>query len=55
MRKENIYYLLSALIGLISILILSSTRNYSIFFILLIASAIFLLLAIYEDTDNIEF
>lgn len=54
MRKENIYYLASALIGLMSIP-MAATKNYMIFFILFSAAAFLLLKAIYEDIDNIEY
>lgn len=54
MKKENIYYLLSVLIGLMSIP-MAAIKNYTAFFICFSAAAILLLMAIYEDMDNIEF
>jgi hypothetical protein len=54
MKKENIYYLMSVLIGLICIPMMATNR-YVMFAVCFSLSALLLLKAIFEDIDNIEF
>jgi hypothetical protein len=54
MRKENLYYVLSAVSGLATIL-MAATQQYIAFSIFFIASSLFLLKGLYEDIDNLKY
>jgi hypothetical protein len=54
MKKENLYYSLAAISGLLSILMVAAHQHLA-FLILFVTSSILLIKGLYEDMDNLKY